>query len=398
MLKGMNNQSVRTYNAKLIIRLLFQYQQLSKSRLSRLLELSIPAISKILLFLEDRGWVEHVHTEHIGRGNSSGVYQISHKSSPIICIHITPSKISALVVNGKMELLLELREWHIAPAIPEELVQLVIKAYRQCANAAAVGKLKIALALHGQVDVHAGTSMFMPQAPWDSPIDFKYILEAELETQVAVDNDCVMLALAEKWTNPEHVRDFCVINVDYGIGSSFLIDDQIFRGPLYGSGQIGHSIIDQDGRKCGCGRYGCLETISSTKAMLADIRKQIKNRFSDELYQFDELEFEQAVQRYFENDPLVRRVCNKAASTLGISIYNFLVTMSVNDIVIYGEARKLGEQWLAQVKDQAHFNPFEDNVASVKEQKASIRFGDLSDTELLKGIGYLFIEKILEDF
>jgi predicted NBD/HSP70 family sugar kinase len=37
--------------------------------------------------------------------------------------------------------------------------------------------------------------------------------------------------------------DFCVINVDYGIGSSFVINDQIYRGSLYGSGQIGHTIV-----------------------------------------------------------------------------------------------------------------------------------------------------------
>lgn len=398
MLKGMNNQSVRMFNSKLIIRLLFQYKQLSKSRLSHLLELSIPAISKILLFLEEKGWVEHVQTKHTGRGNSSGVYQISHKSSPIICLHVTPTTISALVVNGKMELILDRWEREVSPAVPEELVQSVIDVYRHCVKEANVGKLKIALSLHGQVDIHAGTSMFMPQAPWNTPIDFKYILEEQLGTDVTVDNDCVMLALAEKWINPDHARDFCVINVDYGIGSSFLIDDQIFRGVLYGSGQIGHSIIDQDGKKCGCGRYGCLETVASTKAMLADIRKQTKNRLFYEQYYLDEFEFEQCAQLYLQNDPLVCRFCNKAASTLGISIYNFLVTMSVNDIVIYGEACKLGEHWLRVIKDQAHYNPFEGNVISVKEQKSSIRFGELSETQLLQGIGYLFIEKMLIAF
>jgi predicted NBD/HSP70 family sugar kinase len=50
-----------------------------------------------------------------------------------------------------------------------------------------------------------------------------------------------MLALAEKWQNPAANGDFCVINVDYGIGSSFVINDNIWRGSLYGSGQIGHT-------------------------------------------------------------------------------------------------------------------------------------------------------------
>ncbi len=38
-----------------------------------------------------------------------------------------------------------------------------------------------------------------------------------------------------------------MINVDYGIGSSFVINEQIYRGSLYGSGQIGHTIVNPDG-------------------------------------------------------------------------------------------------------------------------------------------------------
>lgn len=60
-----------------------------------------------------------------------------------------------------------------------------------------------------------GVSQTMPQAPWATPIEVKYLLEEKLGIRVMVDNDCVMLALAEKWQNNSQVRDFCVINVDY---------------------------------------------------------------------------------------------------------------------------------------------------------------------------------------
>lgn len=93
----------------------------------------------------------------------------------------------------------------------------------------------------------------MPQAPWKTPVEIKYLLEERLGIQVRLDNDCVMLALAEKWQNPAANEDFCVINVDYGIGSSFVIHDNIWRGSLYGSGQIGHTIVNPDGIACDCG-------------------------------------------------------------------------------------------------------------------------------------------------
>ncbi|MGE9804773.1 ROK family protein, partial [Escherichia coli] len=124
-----------------------------------------------------------------------------------------------------------------------------------------------ALGVHGQVDPITGASKTMPQAPWKTPVEIKYLLEEMLGVQVRLDYDCVMLALAEKWQNPAANGDFCVINVDYGIGSSFVINDNIWRGSLYGSGQIGHTIVHPDGIACDCGRYGCLETVASLSAL-----------------------------------------------------------------------------------------------------------------------------------
>ncbi len=77
--------------------------------------------------------------------------------------------------------------------------------------------INLALAIHGQVDPETGVSQTMPQAPWAPPIEVKYLQEEKLGLRVMVDNDCVMLALAENWHINSLVRDFCVINVDYGI-------------------------------------------------------------------------------------------------------------------------------------------------------------------------------------
>ena len=57
--------------------------------------------------------------------------------------------------------------------------------------------------------------------------------------QVRVDNDCVMLALAEKWQHQGTQQDFCVINVDYGIGSSFVINDIFIAAVCTAAGRLG---------------------------------------------------------------------------------------------------------------------------------------------------------------
>jgi hypothetical protein len=74
------------------------------------------------------------------------------------------------------------------------------------------------------------------------------------------------------------------------------------------------------------------------------------------------------------------------------------VTLSVNDIVIYGDIRRLGHEWLDIVKSKALFNPFEANTNALKEQRASVRYGELPDSRLLNGIGFLYIEALIDNF
>lgn len=101
----------------------------------------------------------------------------------------------------------------------------------------------------------------MFQVCWKILIEIKYLFEEWFGVQVWVDNDCVMLVLVEKWQYQGIQQDFCVINVDYGIGLLFVINDYIYCGSLYGSGQIGYMIVNFDGKVCDCGRYGCFEIV-----------------------------------------------------------------------------------------------------------------------------------------
>jgi predicted NBD/HSP70 family sugar kinase len=393
---GINNQQIRSINCGAVMRQLYSFKSLSKSQLSRQVCLTIPAISKILAQLQEQGLVTHQQNTDVQRGSSSGSYQVALSSHDIICMQVSPKKISALIVDSNVNLLFERFSIDIKPSNPKQLIDCIEQVYWQCKQQAHTKSLKLALALHGVVDIETGASRSMPQAPWSELVEVKYLLEDRLGIEVEVDNDCVMIALAEKWINHNNHDDFCVINVDYGIGSSFLIQHEIYRGQLYGSGQIGHTTVDPDGRRCGCGRYGCLETVVSTNAITGAVRTSLKAETNlCGLHSPIELEFQDCLDRYHNGDPLVQSIVNRAGSILGVSIYNFFLTLNVNQILLYGEACKFGNMWVEEICSQAYSNPFEDS-AELARDKASIRVGTLSDTEILMGIGYLVIERKLK--
>ncbi|HAJ2549072.1 TPA: ROK family protein, partial [Escherichia coli] len=273
-----NNQQIRHHNKCVILELLYRQKRANKSTLARLAQISIPAVSNILQELESEKRVVNIDDESQTRGHSSGTWLIAPEGDWTLCLNVTPTSIECQVANACLSPKGEFEYLQIDAPTPQALLSEIEKCWHRHRKLWPDRTINLALAIHGQVDPVTGVSQTMPQAPWATPIEVKYLLEEKLGIRVMVDNDCVMLALAEKWQNNSQVRDFCVINVDYGIGSSFVINEQIYRGSLYGSGQIGHTIVNPDGVVCDCGRYGCLETVASLSALKKQARVWLKSQ------------------------------------------------------------------------------------------------------------------------
>ncbi|EKT56042.1 ROK family transcriptional regulator [Providencia burhodogranariea] len=393
---GLNVKQVRLHNRKVIMTLLYKNKAMRKSQLANAAKLTIPAISKIIAELLSEGLIAHKMNDKPIRGNSDGIYTIADKPYDILCLSVTPTRLAGIVVDGHINQKFEPSYWTIIPSTGAELVGEIVLFYQQQYKQNQQRSLKLVMGIHGQVDTHTGTSLHMPQAPWHEAIEFKYLLESRLNTEVILDNDCVMLALAEKWLSLQAPNDFCVMNIDYGIGSSFIINDEIYRGKQFGSGQIGHTIVTPDGKKCGCGRYGCLETIASSEAMLTDIRSLVKHSVNQQQeLDLDALTFHDCVHLYHQQDSRAVNVAERAARIIGISLYNFLLTLNINQIIIYGNTTRLGTVWLNKITEQMCLNPFE-NPNNLYNQRMLVKFGQLSDIERLMGIGFLLVEQELE--
>lgn len=393
-LQGMNSHYMRCYNKSVIISHLYREKIASKSTLAHLSQLSIPAVSNILDELLEEGYLNRLSQNLHKRGNNSGSYQIATRGN-ILCLNISPFLIESVMVDGLVRPLQALRQIPVQITSPEQLPQEIERQYHHYRQYDSQAPLRIALSVHGQVNPRTGVSERMPQALWHEPIELRYLLEEKLSTRLLMDNDCVMLALAEKWQNPHSANDFCVINVDYGIGSSFVIDREIYRGNLFGSGQIGHTIIDPDGSACSCGRYGCLETIASLSSLKKQARRQLKLTPDNDL-ENQHINTAWLIKQFHAGDATVRQMVNNAARAIGLSLYNFLNVLNINHIYLYGRSCRFGDDWLRIIHEQTHFNPF-DHAHGSREGATQIVVGGLSRQQQVMGIGFLYAEDILKN-
>jgi glucokinase len=82
--------------------------------------------------------------------------------------------------------------------------------------------------------------------------------------QVAVHNDAVALAVGEHWQGEGRGRaNMLAITVSTGVGGGLILGNQIYNGKSGNAGHIGHIVVDPEGPRCGCGGFGCVESIAS---------------------------------------------------------------------------------------------------------------------------------------
>lgn len=393
---GLNNQRVRQLNRQTLLTLVWRYKRLSKSRFAQHTGLSIPAVSKIVDELVNDGKLSHSDENMSNRGLNGGSYQLPPDGDYILCMNITPTSIESQLCDAQLSPLGAFERQHIDAPTPQALLAAIAVIWNQQRKNWPQKTINLALGIHGQVNPVTGVSQTMPQAPWREAVEIKYLLEEKLGVMVRLDNDCVMLALAEKWQNPDNRQDFCVINVDYGIGSSFVINNQIYRGSLYGSGQIGHTIVAPDGVACDCGRYGCLETVASLSALKKQARIWLKSQPRLRQQDPETLTSTQLVQAWHDGDERVRRWVEDSASAIGISLYNFLNILNINQIWFYGRSCEFGSEWLDAIRQQIGFNPF-DHGDGLQINATHINFGRLTRAQQVMGIGYLYAEAALKE-
>jgi predicted NBD/HSP70 family sugar kinase len=84
---------------------------------------------------------------------------------------------------------------------------------------------------------------------------------------VRAGNEADLAALAERWAGGP--TDAVVVSGGIGVGAGILLDGALFAGAGGRAGEIGHVVVDPDGRPCHCGGRGCLETVAGLEALSA---------------------------------------------------------------------------------------------------------------------------------
>ena len=107
-----------------------------------------------------------------------------------------------------------------------------------------------------------GTIEFAPNLPWahEGVVPLAQMFSDKLGVPVALTNDANAAAIGEMvYGVARGMKNFIVITLGTGVGSGIVVNGQLLYGCDGFAGELGHVIVEKNGRICGCGRKGCLE-------------------------------------------------------------------------------------------------------------------------------------------
>lgn len=136
----------------------------------------------------------------------------------------------------------------------------------------------VGLGIPGLLDKKKGIIFSSPNMPTWLDFEVTEYISSRVHLPVKIVNDASAAALGEaRYGSGKDYENLIMITLGTGVGGGIVLNKKLYDG-LGGTGaQLGHSLIELNGRQCNCGRKGCLEAYASATALIKDTEKAVKD-------------------------------------------------------------------------------------------------------------------------
>jgi glucokinase len=287
-------------------------------------------------------------------------------------IDLGGTKIEAIVVDAQQKVLASSRRPTPASGGPEEVARELIGAMADATEKAGLkpAALKgVGVGSPGSVDSATGVVSEARNLPgWSGSFDVRGALEGELGVPVYVGNDVSVGTAAEfKLGAGKPFRSLLGVFWGTGVGGGLILDGKPWHG-RGGAGEIGHMVIKQDGRQCGCGRKGCMEAYAGRAAMEARARSEKKKGRKTELFKLmkdngrTRLTSSIWAKAIDKGDKLTIELIDEAIEALGAGIASAVNLLDPDAVVIGGGLGvRFGEPYVNRIREAMQPHLFNDS-------------------------------------
>jgi predicted NBD/HSP70 family sugar kinase len=268
---GSNAARTRAYNRLVVLETLRLHGPQSRPDIARRASLTAQTVANIAEGLLREGLLSEHDGKPSGRGAPPRLLSLNPRGGCTVGVEIARGELRSVLVDLGGTVLATRASRLAEPTPARALPQLrrdVTALLRQPGGRRRRAPLGIGVVMPGPFDASRPRSLGPTELPGWSGIDVAGEVEAALGVPVLVGNDATAAAVGEVLHGSARgLRDVCLLHIGAGLGLGIVQDGRPVGGARGNAGEIGHVVAVPGGRRCFCGRAGCLERYLSLDSL-----------------------------------------------------------------------------------------------------------------------------------
>jgi glucokinase len=218
---------------------------------------------------------------------------------------------------------------------------------------------------------YQGTIEHAANLRWKGIIPFVALFKKYYTVPVVLTNDANAAAIGEGiYGGARGMKDYLVVTLGTGLGSGFVANGKLIYGFNGFAGELGHIMAENNGRQCGCGKRGCLETYASATGIKRTVFQLLSDSMTDSelrVYNYNELTSEKIYEAATHNDPIAIEAFEYTGRILGARLADAVAITTPEAIFLFGGLAKAGEILFKPTRES-----FEQHLLKVYQHKIQI--------------------------
>lgn len=335
-----SKELIRDINTTLVLETIIESRYISRAAIAKNLGLTKATITNIVQDLIQKKLVIENGCDDTLLGRKPILLSLNKDAGYVISIDIGIETISAIMTDliGEEKSLRQIKTPTQKEAIVSVLIQLIENMEPDMKDLP-YGLIGITLGIHGVV--HDNTILFTPHYDLEN-IDLAGAIEENFQTPVYLINVANLSVLGEK-AFLYNCANISSVMAYSGIGMGVVVNHNLYNGRLGHAGEIGHTIVEVDGKECSCGNHGCLEQYLSEQALLKEFAKE-KN--------MEQISFEQFLSFYNSGDKTAIKTIDTFTKYMAVCVNNIINTFNSDIIIVNSSFTTYLPQLIDQIEEK----------------------------------------------
>ena len=333
--KGNNLPRVRAANRSSILRMVYHCAPITRADIARRLGLTLPTITTNISAMSAGGLVRELdRPENADQrsGRKSRLLDIVPQARKYVGVEMQGTDSAVCVTDFRGQVLGRAE----APAADRDYEHNLDMTCRMVRDLLAQLGLcfddidALGFCLPGLVDTEGGILRVRPSFNWfDKNILRDVRRRLGFDRPICVENNACARACGASLFQRELLNDvqtFAYLFIHTGIACPLILNTSGSYGSIVGAGEVGHMVMEPNGPQCTCGNHGCLEAISSNRAIISRCMEALAKGEAPILRSLcpkgEAPTMDQILQAQEAGDPAVYLIVERAVYTLGVAIAN----------------------------------------------------------------------------